>query len=302
MGIPLGCARLLVREAGRQMFTGSIATLGRQRIFLTPKLLRKIISEGQCESLRRHAHVQWNEKQQVNQDSKSHVGDTEFFKALGFDAVESLDYSDYENASHLLDLNSDATPDNLIGRYDCVFDGGTIEHVFNIPATFKHIFRLLNIGGRVIHLSPSSNFIDHGFYSLSPTLFLDFYTANEWRIDSFYVLRHTPLHSTSPWLVSKYTPGCLDRVSFGGLDDGMFGVFFVATKTAKSRCDRVPQQNLFARAWEETKEGRVDNGTTTLMKVFNSLEAFPRVQRLLFWLNRTFRQRPGLRLPVDFTV
>ena len=61
------------------------------------------------------------------------------FEALGFDTVHSFDYSDYEGATSLLDLNSGVVPDSAVGQYDVVFDSGTIEHVFYVPNSLKAI-------------------------------------------------------------------------------------------------------------------------------------------------------------------
>ena len=60
-----------------------------------------------------------------------------------------------------------------------IIDGGTMEHIFHIPNVLNNIYRMLRVGGRIIHISPSSNYVDHGFYSFSPTLFYDFYQTNK---------------------------------------------------------------------------------------------------------------------------
>src|SRR5262245_6947078 len=46
---------------------------------------------------------------------------------LGANSVESLDYSDYEHATIVHDLNK-PIGDNLKNRFTAVIDGGTIEH------------------------------------------------------------------------------------------------------------------------------------------------------------------------------
>ena len=55
-----------------------------------------------------------------------------FFKTLGYKRVDTLDVSDYEGANILFDLNQNQTPKEHINKYDLIFDGGTLEHVFNI--------------------------------------------------------------------------------------------------------------------------------------------------------------------------
>jgi hypothetical protein len=57
-----------------------------------------------------------------------------------------------------------------------IFDGGTIEHVFDIRQVLDNIVRMLKINGCVVHLC--SYRMDHGFFALSPTLLYDFYAVN----------------------------------------------------------------------------------------------------------------------------
>lgn len=62
------------------------------------------------------------------------------FKELGFNNVDSIDCSSYENATIIHDMNERIpTFCGLAGmkKYDYIFDGGTIEHIFNIPRYAK---------------------------------------------------------------------------------------------------------------------------------------------------------------------
>lgn len=214
-------------------------TLGVQQIFLTGSRLRAL-----------GASVGSNLDAP---DTEDDISDLQFFRTLGFDKVVRTDVSDYEGADVIFDLNSPSCPDEIKGKCDIVVDGGTIEHVFHLPNALRNIFEFLNVGGRVIHISPSSNHVDHGFYMFSPTLFWDFYTANDFEIETFKFFRYTPRHDRDPWVFGDYKPGCLDRVNFGGLGPGLFGIAMIATKTRNSTGDRVPQQNFYVRAQAQTE-------------------------------------------------
>lgn len=91
------------------------------------------------------------------------------FKRLGSSSVTSLDYTDYEGAEILHDLNL-AVTDNLRDRFDTVFDGGTLEHVYNFPVAVENIRAMTKIGGRVIMITPANNWLGHGLYQFSPEL------------------------------------------------------------------------------------------------------------------------------------
>lgn len=88
---------------------------------------------------------------------------------LGADTVEALDYSDYDGAQQIHDLN-EPVPESLAGRFDVVFDGGTLEHIFNFPTAIANLMRMTRIGGRVFMSTPANNFCGHGFYQFSPEL------------------------------------------------------------------------------------------------------------------------------------
>jgi SAM-dependent methyltransferase len=92
------------------------------------------------------------------------------FEALGASSVSSLDASNYEGATFVHDLNQ-PLPENLKGRFDTVFDGGTLEHVFNFPVAIRNCMEMLRIGGRFYIHTCANNACGHGFYQLSPELF-----------------------------------------------------------------------------------------------------------------------------------
>jgi SAM-dependent methyltransferase len=92
-----------------------------------------------------------------------------FFRLLGSSTVESIDYSDYEKASIVHDMN-EPLPNGLKGRFSVVVDAGTLEHVFNFPVAIKNCMELLGEGGHFIGITPANNFMGHGFYQFGPEL------------------------------------------------------------------------------------------------------------------------------------
>jgi SAM-dependent methyltransferase len=88
---------------------------------------------------------------------------------LGASSVEALDYSDYEGAHHVHDMN-EPVPEAMVGRFDVVYDGGALEHIFNFPTAIANLMRMTKVGGRVFMSTPANNFFGHGFYQFSPEL------------------------------------------------------------------------------------------------------------------------------------
>lgn len=103
-------------------------------------------------------------------DSKSISYADELFQMLGANKLDCLDYSNFEGANVIHDLNQ-PLPDTLKGQYDLVFDGGTIEHIFHCQEALRSYMNLCKVGGSVIITAPANNWMGHGFYQLSP----DFY-------------------------------------------------------------------------------------------------------------------------------
>jgi SAM-dependent methyltransferase len=257
VGILRGSARLLLDEARRRPFEGAVLELGKMFVFFTRQELAR-----------------WAQMHRVPLADVADVGlshdpalaaqgcldDRSFFSLLGFARVTSCDASRWEGADILLDLNQPA-PEELRGRFDVVFEGGTIQHVFHLPRVLQNVHHFLKPGGRVIHgMSPSNNHVDHGFYMYSPTLFYDFYSANRFEINTFYLFDFALAYyvrarlETTRWRIYRYQPGCLDDLSYGRFGNRQAGIFVVATKTEDSTGDAIPQQGFYRDLWRRTGE------------------------------------------------
>jgi hypothetical protein len=91
------------------------------------------------------------------------------FRYLGATSVTAMDASPYEGAQIIHDLNEPVPPD-MRNRFDCIFDGGTIEHVYDVPATFRNVAAMLKVGGLFLLCDGANNFLGHGLYQFSPEL------------------------------------------------------------------------------------------------------------------------------------
>lgn len=97
-------------------------------------------------------------------------------KYLGSTKVDSVDNSDYEGATYICDMNKQI-PSNMVSKFDTVFDGGCLEHIYNIPQALKNCSKLCRSGGQIIHVLPANNFCGHGFWQMSPELFFSLYSS-----------------------------------------------------------------------------------------------------------------------------
>lgn len=120
------------------------------------------------------AHVVWNkyeDKISFERMFDDYNGHTEvLFKYLGADVVDSIDISDYEQCTIVHDLNN-PVPEELHNKYDFIYDGGTIEHIYDIKTCMDNIKKMLKVNGVFISINGTNNFCGHGFYQFSPELY-----------------------------------------------------------------------------------------------------------------------------------
>eukprot|EP01037_Dinobryon_pediforme_P016593 gene16593-16774_t len=110
-----------------------------------------------------------------------------FFEILGAKSVTSIDASEYEGATIIHDMNKPA-PEHLHNKFSVLFDGGTLEHIFNFPVAIENCMKMLETGGHFISVAPANNFFGHGFYQFSSELFYRIFTEeNGFRIDKVFL-------------------------------------------------------------------------------------------------------------------
>ena len=307
MAIAQAAVKLLMKEGIRRPLTGRVLTLGKQEILLTNIKLQEIAIKM---NVKLSVLADSGSSAKENYDFSKHISDVELFRRLGFSELRSLDNSDYEGADEIFDLNSPDLPAHLKGAFDVIIDVGTIEHVFHLPNALTNITKMIREGGRIIHLSPSSNHIDHGFYMFSPTLFYDYYCSNRFEINTFQIFEYSQRHWIEPWLIYDYTPGSLGSVSFGGLDEAMYGIFCVVTKNKDSSYGVIPQQGAYVKAWSSSKSQHKQKPINKKNSVFMAIKSaiktnyyayrisLPIVQAVRHLKSRCIKTRKGVNLKV----
>ncbi len=241
----------ILKEHKRRPFSGTLLCLGQPDVYFGFDHLKRMAMTVDVELT---PDVEITSSHNAHFASLGYLSGDTLFKSMGFEEIHALDYSEFEGAAIIHDLNDPNLPEPLHEKFDVIIDHGTLEHVFHIPNALRNLFRLLKTGGRLIHASPSSNLVDHGFYMFSPTFFYDFYVTNEWEINSIYVVSMTPRQETEPFFYTEYEPGSFASVSYGGLGPGMYFTLSFLTKTPQSTGDRIPQQGMYRRdpRWTQT--------------------------------------------------
>ena len=115
--------------------------------------------------------------------------------------LKTFDVSEKDSPSELANFNF------LIEnpkKFDSFFDGGSLQHTFNIPIVMKNISNHVKIGGSIIHVASSNNLCGFGFYQFSPEFFMKYYSeqngfrnteifvADYDNMDNWYKLKSNP--------------------------------------------------------------------------------------------------------------
>jgi hypothetical protein len=101
------------------------------------------------------------------------------YGVFGYAKYRSIDLAD-PRADWRCDLNH---PVDIPERFDAITNFGTGEHIFNICEVFRSMHILLREGGVQLHIMPVFGDVNHGFYNIHPTVYLDVAKANDYVVE-----------------------------------------------------------------------------------------------------------------------
>lgn len=105
-----------------------------------------------------------------NTKLKSETYSEFFFQSLGAASINSMDFSSYESATiiHNLNMPIDKQFEN---KFDFVLDSGSLEHIFNCQEALYNYMKMCKLGGDLVLVLPTNNQLGHGLYQFSPEFF-----------------------------------------------------------------------------------------------------------------------------------
>jgi hypothetical protein len=218
--------------------------LGRQRLHLSQADLRRSCA-------RMDAPLDAAEADALFKEADGYADP--FLRRLGAGRIDTMDASTYEGATIVHDLNA-PLPDDLRQRFTVVIDGGTLEHVFNVPVALSSCMRMLEVGGHFLGISPANNYMGHGFYQFSPELFYRVFSeANGFQVESMYVYEgaFTPRFR---WYEVKDPSVVRRRVT---LEGGVDAMLLVRARKLRDVMPfaQAPQQSDYEASWESAAGG-----------------------------------------------
>jgi hypothetical protein len=179
MGVTLHTARYLIAARNAGVSFSRTLTLGRQWLCANP---------SQIDALLRDAGLP---PQEFASGADRAWADA-FFRAHGARVLDILDVSRYEGAGVIHDLNQ-PLPSTEARRYDFVFDGGVIEHVYHCSVAFQNCMRLTDRGGHLCICTVANNECGHGLFQFSPERFFRLFDrANGFELRSLVLEEQRP--------------------------------------------------------------------------------------------------------------
>ena len=212
MGIDTQALKLLAMATMKKEF-GRTLTIGRQGLY-TPK---QVIDQFIDKPYRDFDYT--TGKEYCEELLQDHFGSS---------IVDSVDASTYESATIIHDLNLPVDED-LHEKYDTIFDGGCLEHIFNINQALINLSKMCKVGGQILHVLPTNNQCGHGFWQFSPEIFFSLYTeANGYSDTEIFIGDTTNANYTYK----------LDPPPKGGRHDIQHpNPLYVMVRTVKSKSD-----------------------------------------------------------------
>tara|TARA_B100001093_G_C26837939_1_gene1019200 strand:+ start:1813 stop:2703 length:891 start_codon:yes stop_codon:yes gene_type:complete len=267
MGINYERAKMILGSNKKNAFN-EIISLGHQKVNITFSELKSLNNEFNLDiDLKKIKKIKFREYA------------TDFFSIfLNSRKYDIIDYSDYEGANIIQDLNFPISKD-MYEKYDAVIDGGTLEHIFNFPVAIDNCMKLVKKGGSIFIFSMANNHCGHGFYQFSPELFFRIFdTCNGFEIQKVILTEQKyPGAELSP---KRTCYEVIDPKEFSKriniVNSKPLGIMVHAVKVETiSIFTHIPQQSDYTKAWKKTKaELPIDgkyNLKSFLIKIINLL-------------------------------
>jgi len=240
MGLDINDIQFLLAARRRGAELGDVLMIGRQGLNVYPARMRQVLTEAGLSP-------------KLFAPEAPDTGYAEpVFKSLGARSVVSLDVSAFEGAEHVHDLNQ-PVGENLKQKFDLVYDGGTLEHVFNFPVALRNCMEMVRENGRFFAHTCANNWCGHGFYQFSPELFYNVFSE-----DNGFEVERMVIHVVGPygrWYEVANPQAIRSRVELFNSFPLLLLVQARRTKIVPLFA-KTPQQSDYVPRWSEPTSGQ----------------------------------------------
>ena len=291
MGLTPPAIQCLILDHAQRPFEGPLLTLGVQDVMASYEDIQRWFAKA---NLVPHEIVAENRESSSSVYLKLQLGDKSnfvhertLFEMMGIKDYAALDAFDCEGATLVHDLTK-PVPRSWHGQFGTIIDGGTIEHIVDLKTVFTNIVSMLRVGGSIVHISPISGWVNHGFFQISPCLFYEFYEQNGFETQDGYLI-----HLDSDGNVGNFsaeTYSYEDGRIFPEKEGRSSGVIFRAHKTRPVAEVMMPtQRKYFVRERMAQEMQRKEAGPHRSEPVTDNVESLRPVQPKIRHFSRTQR-------------
>ena len=188
MGLSQTEAEFLLAEHRYQPITGTLLTISRQTVGMTPDYARRLVTSTGV-LVRPEATVSLDDKTLGHpMTGANFISDDSFYALFTAAKLSILDVSDYEGADVIHDMNLPIGPE-LENRFDFVLCGSCLDNIFDPVTSMRNLARLVKPGGRIF-LFEWGNSYATAYLRYTPEWFLDFFAVNDFADAKSYLLHY----------------------------------------------------------------------------------------------------------------
>lgn len=312
MAIDHTLLRMFMKMQERHGMSGKLLTIGVQDVMFSHEDAEEFFRKEnykftpipKAERTYRKSKAQTIYEGIFNVENPMHMHD--LFRMMNFTEVASLDAFDADNPTILHDMNK-PVPEQYVGKYDVVFDIGSMEHVFDVKSFVANCVAMTREGGTLVIYDALMGWHNECFYNFQTPFFFDVFKANGFEDISVYLNYFPKYHDfgdrKTVWLRFEYG----DRVRFRKPNYNTHVLF--VSKRAKALPEfKVPMQGYYAEYYNDFKDFQKAGGAeaeATPAMTHYMLENMPGIVRAMFpVLVPVYRALPNcIRTPaVDFLI
>jgi SAM-dependent methyltransferase len=255
MGLGQLEVEFLLNEHRYRPITGDVLAIGRQAIELTPGKTMDLLKLYGIAPLAESFEFDKINKHHSSTDEW--INDHSLFRSFSDCRLFSADLSAYEGADFVFNV-CEEVPDDLVGRFDFVIDGGSLDNVFDPARMLRNMSKMLKPGGRAFTFAWSNSYAS-AYLKITPDWIMDYYAANEFADCKVYVAKHPSIQKGEKVLaIWHFDPAMKNLRDVGAVralkvlarpdrpahieDEGRLQTFCIAEKSDNSTNDRVPVQ------------------------------------------------------------